>query len=214
MASTSSTRDSQLLSKLDAFNPQLTGLTTTLGLAAAEVTSLRSLTDSFRAQIVAQEQAMQAAQSATARKRAARDVLMAALRSMQSRIKGSPAYSDAIAEQLGLLPPEPAVMAPTELVAAPLAVKPVLRCHLNGDLSVLVRFRRSGFTGVMLYGRRGDETQFTLMAKQIARTFVDDRPNLAAGQPEMRYYQAQYVQTDTPVGQMSDILVVTVPIRA
>jgi hypothetical protein len=39
--------------------------------------------------------------------------------------------------------------------------------------------------------------------------FVDARPPLAAGQPEMRRYRLRYVDHDEPVGDYSDVIVVT-----
>jgi hypothetical protein len=70
---------------------------------------------------------------------------------------------------------------------------------------------KKSYSGVMLYGRRGSETEFGLLSKQLVSPYVDDRENLAAGVPETREYRAQYFRNDQPIGQMSDILVVTVP---
>lgn len=44
-------------------------------------------------------------------------------------------------------------------------------------------------------------------------SLVDTRANLTAG-PETRYYVAQYLQKDAVVGEISDVLVVTVPGKA
>ena len=61
--------------------------------------------------------------------------------------------------------------------------------------------------------KRGTETEYTFLARDTESPYVDTRANLAAGGngPETRYYVAQYLQKDAVVGEISDVLVVTVP---
>ena len=64
---------------------------------------------------------------------------------------------------------------------------------------------------MLLYSRRGGEGEFSLMAKKLGSPLVDERSNLAGGVPETRQYKAQFFKNDSTVGQMSDILVLTLP---
>ncbi|MBC8116178.1 MAG: hypothetical protein H7062_17465 [Candidatus Saccharimonas sp.] len=52
---------------------------------------------------------------------------------------------------------------------------------------------------------------FSFLAIDTSSPYVDTRANLVAGSPESRQYQAQYLNGDDPIGQLSDILNVTVP---
>ena len=51
------------------------------------------------------------------------------------------------------------------------------------------------------------------LARDTESPYVDTRANLTGG-PETRYYVAQFLQKDAVVGEISDVLVVTVPGKA
>lgn len=63
--------------------------------------------------------------------------------------------------------------------------------------------------GVNIYSRRGDEAGYVFLAYDKQSAYVDNRPLLAAGQPEKRQYKAICVSGDKEVGQFSDEIVVT-----
>ena len=93
------------------------------------------------------------------------------------------------------------------------APRPVLLCRRSIEGQVQLRFAKRGFTGALISCRRGEESGFTLLSKQLSSPLLDARPNLVPGVPELRYYQAQFLDTDQPTGELSAVLVVTVTPR-
>ena len=89
-------------------------------------------------------------------------------------------------------------------------VKPTLRTRSVTPANVDIDFNKSVSHGVRIFTKRGNETEWTLLALDTEPPYVDTRPNLAPG-PETRYYRAQYILNDDPIGEWSEILVVTVP---
>ena len=55
---------------------------------------------------------------------------------------------------------------------------------------------------------RGDEADFTFLARDSASPYIDNRPLLAAGKPELREYKCVYVLNDEKIGLFSDEVVV------
>jgi hypothetical protein len=129
------------------------------------------------------------------------------IRGLVKRIKSSWAYTPAIGQQLGVIGPKPA-MAAASLEQG--GVRPELTLGSVRNGLVEIRFRKDGFTGILVASRRAGESSFTTLGKQIYSPFVDQRPNLAAG-PETRNYQAWFLDGDNIAGEASDILVATVP---
>jgi hypothetical protein len=46
---------------------------------------------------------------------------------------------------------------------------------------------------VILHSKRGDEADFTFLARDTVPPYVDNRPLLAAGKPQRREYNCVYV---------------------
>lgn len=63
---------------------------------------------------------------------------------------------------------------------------------------------KKSFDGIRAYCKRGEETAFTLLDKDLRSPFEDKRPNLVAGVPEYRTYRMRYIIGDNEVGQWSD----------
>ena len=69
-----------------------------------------------------------------------------------------------------------------------------------------ISFVKNGATGIKLYSRRGNETEFTLLSTVHQSPYIDNRPNLVANQPEVRQYRALLFLKDTEIGKMSDTI--------
>ncbi len=89
--------------------------------------------------------------------------------------------------------------------------KPTLKAVAVNPGSVTIGFTKSVSSGVRLLSKRGAETAFSFPAIDTESPYIDTRANLMAGSPETRQYQAQYLLGDEPVGNLSDVLNVTVP---
>ena len=73
-------------------------------------------------------------------------------------------------------------------------------------------FALSGITGVSVIAQRGEATTlWEPLGDDLFSPFIDKRPNLTPGHPETRRYRFQYKDGDEVIGQLSDIVVVTMP---
>lgn len=164
-------------------------------------------------QMLARQTAILAqAKAITAEKQALFDTVMRRAKGLVYRTRTRENYTASLGEALGFEPQR--VQRPAQrLMALGPAGRPQLRVALDGAGNPVLSYARNGMTGILLCSRRGQEERFTLLAKQFGRRYVDDRPNLKVGEPEMRQYQGHYLDKDQPVGEMSDIVVVTVPGR-
>lgn len=70
-------------------------------------------------------------------------------------------------------------------------------------------FTKSKSDGVNLYSQRDGEAGFGFLARDASSPYVDNRPLLVPGKPEVRRYKAVYVLNDQETGQFSDEVTVT-----
>src|SRR6266536_3090997 len=79
-------------------------------------------------------------------------------------------------------------------------------------------FDKSISDGVNIYAKRDGDADFVFLAcragvgrrraRDTASPYIDNRPLLAASQPELREYKCVYVQSDAEIGLFSDEVVV------
>lgn len=125
----------------------------------------------------------------------------ARVRSLAQRIKNHPAYTPSIGVDLGI------VMTPPSARAA--EPKPDFRLLALPNSEVRLEWTKGGFTGVRLESRRAAETAWTYLGIDLESPYVDARPPLAPGQPEVRHYRLRYLKGDQLVGDYSGIRTVT-----
>ncbi|MEI8344984.1 MAG: TIM barrel protein, partial [Candidatus Omnitrophota bacterium] len=70
-------------------------------------------------------------------------------------------------------------------------------------------FNKSKSDGVNVYSQRDGDAGWVFLARDTESPYVDNRPLLAAGKPEVRRYKAIYVLGDDETGQPSDEITVT-----
>jgi hypothetical protein len=70
---------------------------------------------------------------------------------------------------------------------------------------VRIDWTKRGFDGVIVESKRGDETEWTEIGRDNYSPYIDTRPPLVAGKPEIRYYRLIYIYEDKPVGNYSPI---------
>lgn len=115
------------------------------------------------------------------------------------RIRNSPGYTQAMGEDLGIVPP----------ATTPALDDPVLEAIAQPNSQVEIRWKKGRATGILIESQRGNETTWTVLGVDTVSPYVDTRPPLNPGQPEVRRYRARYVVNDTPVGNYSAIVSVT-----
>lgn len=202
-----STSDSDLANTLANVGTKLAPLAISLGLTAADATAVTTDATVLRAAVTDCLDKHTAARGATQSKTTLRNSIEKRSRTLIKRIKASPNYTPTIGQQLGIV----ATASNISALVATAASRPVLKGVVNGDGTMDIKFVKQGYSGVMLYSRRGSGTVFTLLGKQLCSPCVDARPNLVSGEPETREYRAIYIENDQTVGPMSDTLTLTAP---
>ena len=82
----------------------------------------------------------------------------------------------------------------------------VMVWHTGG--AVEIDFNLANSEGVNIYSRRDGDPDFKFLARDTSPTYVDNRPLLVAGKPELREYKAVFVVGDIEVSQFSDEITV------
>lgn len=124
--------------------------------------------------------------------------IMPRTRQLIARIKSSPLYTEAIGRNLGIVGDEPS--APTG------PPKPTVKATAQPGSQVKIEFNKGGYNGVVIEGRRGAETAWTPLGTDNFSPYIDTRPPLEAGRPEVREYRLRFLERDEPVGDWSDII--------
>lgn len=194
--------DGDFLTWFANYKTQLATTAATFGLTTAEVTAVEADFTALQAKLSALAAKKAEQQAATADKRTARRLIEGRTRALANRIKAHPNFTPALGEQLGIVGPEDS----TDLTTS----RPTLTAASVGPGSVTIGFDKSTSSGVRILGKRGTESAFSLLGIDTESPYIDTRANAGAG-PETRQYQAQYLFGDDPIGEMSDVLVVTVP---
>ncbi|MCL5746393.1 MAG: hypothetical protein M1541_21090 [Acidobacteria bacterium] len=195
------TRDNDFLVWHDQFKAGLTAQAATFDLTEADTTALANENTELHAKISAAAAAAAAAQQTTKEKTAARQAIERRVRALARRLKAHPAYTPALGAQLGIEGPEDT----TDLSAS----KPQLSATDQTGGVVELAFSKSRSDGVNLYSQRDGEAGFVFLARDTSSPYLDNRPLLAPGRPEVRRYKAVYVLNDQEIGQFSDEVTVT-----
>ena len=122
------------------------------------------------------------------------------VRALVARIKAHPNYTEVIGEDLGIIGAESPATG---------TIKPEGQALALPKHEVRISFVKSGHEGVDVESQRAAETDWSYLAFDGYSPYVDNRPPLVGGQPEQRRYRLRYRDKDTPVGEYSDIFVVT-----
>ncbi len=124
---------------------------------------------------------------------------MTRLRKLVQNIKSRPGYTDTIGEDLGIIV--------TNDASAPVAPTLSLVNAVAGG--VTLNWNKGGWTGVKIQSRTGNGNWMDV-GMDLYSPFVDTRPLTTPGQPERREYRASYLDGDTVLTGMSQVIEVTV----
>ena len=118
-------------------------------------------------------------------------------------IKASPNYTEAIGLQLGIVGQQDA--------AEHLLPEFTVEAERGADSCecVKIRFKKFGRQGVVIHSRRGGGA-WEMLAIDLNSPYLDERPLLVAGQPEMREYKLQFYDDAGPAGGFTAVTTVTV----
>ncbi len=194
-------QDGELLLWHDRFILNLAAVKSQFGLSDEEIAACTTDNQELHGKISAANIAAAAAHHATADKQAYRGQLENKVRALSRRLKAHPGYTEALGNLLGIIGAEMSV----DFAEA----KPVLKAIDQTGGSVVLSFQKLQSDGVNIYSQRDNDSEFVFLARDTQTRYVDNRPLLVSGKPELRRYTAVYVVKDAEVGQYSDELVVS-----
>lgn len=184
----------------DQFKTFVTANIATFGLAAGDATQVNTDNTDVHARIATATSTSNIAEQATADKNTSRFNVEKHARALARRIKAHPAYTAALGALGGIEGPEDSTNLSTS--------KPTLNGTAKAAGAAELGFNKSISDGISLYSKRGTEADFSFLARDTSSPYLDNRPLLVAGQPELREYKAVYFQNDAEIGLFSDEVVV------
>ena len=120
-------------------------------------------------------------------------------------IKSAPAYTEAIGLQLGIVGQEDSAAHPVpEFTIKSERGGPAGSCECEK-----VTFKKYGRQGVVVYSRRAGGA-WEMLGVDLNSPYVDERPLLVPGTPEVREYRLQYYDDSQPAGDFTEVQSITV----
>ncbi len=116
------------------------------------------------------------------------------------RIKGHPAYTTAIGEDLGIIG--------AEVVIDPTTLKPELKGALDG-VRPLIKWKKSVADSLNIYVDRRDGQGFVFLVNDTIPDYIDTYPLAAGVNSAVWDYKARYRVGDDEVGVFSDTITIT-----
>ena len=196
------TNESVLKAWLENMKTQVQNNPTSFGLSMPDTQSLLTCIDQLNNSIADVSVKADQYKSAVRLKDQLKTTLLPQIRQIIGVIKANPDYSDSMGVMLGVTPR-------TGISTDWDSVKPVPKAKKTMQ-GVEISYKLKGATGVLVYGKRGTESDFILLEKDTASPFVDKRANQAGTTGEQRQYYMVYFRKDEPVGQPSDIVTIVV----
>jgi len=179
-------------------------ISATLGITAEDLAELAADNELVHDKIRIAMEASAAAKAANGEKDDALAKVKSHVRKLARRVRGHRDFTEALGLHLRIVAGEDS----TDMKAA----QPKLRGRALPHSQVEISFEKSRSEGVDIYGQREGDADWVFLGRDTFSPYLDERPPLVAGQPEIRHYKAVYVVKDKPVGRFSnEISVVTLP---
>jgi hypothetical protein len=194
-------RDDDLVVWHGCFTQNLAPIAAAFGITPDELAAVVADDAALKAKVADCIAKWAAFQAAVSDKESFRAALEKRRRAQARRVKTHPNYTPPVGASLGIIGHDRTVDLRTR--------RPQLKAHDRGMGKVEFRFKKLNSHGIYLYSKRGEETAWKLISVHQRTKFVDDRPLLAAGKPELRIYRAVYFLHDEPIGEYSNEIEIT-----
>ena len=185
---------------LDHFISSLLAKPAFYGLTEDDLTPVKTASADFHGKLAAAIDAAAIAKQANADKDASHHTAETEARLLTRRVKALPSYTPGMGALLGIEGPKNTF----DLATA----KPDLSGVDQTGGVVVLSFTKHKSDGVNIYCQREGDADWVLIGRATVSPFVDKRPLLQTGKPELRRYTAVYMQKDKEIGQFSDDLVI------
>lgn len=190
--------DADFLVWLDHF---IANLTPDHGISESDLAILKTANADFHAKAAAAANAAALARQATAEKTASRQQVESLIRAEIRRIKARRNYTAGSGKQLGIATSGNRFDANN--------AQPQLTGTDQTGGKVALSFAKYHSDGINLYCQRENDSDWQLLSRATVSPFIDNRPLMTIGKPELRRYCAVYMLKDQEVGEFSDDVVVT-----
>jgi len=191
------TADNDFLVWFDHF---LNQISTDAAIAASDLAALTAANADFHAKIDHLKDASSQAKQATADKDGCRGNAESLVRAEVRRIKARSSYTDGQGAQLGIVGAKDSRDLSTS--------HPELSGTDMSDGVVALNFSKYNSEGVNIYSKRNNEVDWVLLNRASVSPYMDMRPLLEIGKPELRDYCVIYVLKDKEIGHYSNEVVV------
>ncbi len=178
----------------------IANLTPEYGVSESDLNALKAANTDFRAKTAHATDTAALAKQATADKNASRAIAETLIRTEVRRIKARSDYTEGKGAQLGIEGPEDTY----DLSAAHPDLTGI---DQTGGL-VALSFSKYKSDGINIYCQRENDADWVLLARATFSPYLDNRPLLQIGKPELRRYTAVYMLKDKEIGQYSDDIVI------
>ncbi len=191
------TTDNDLLVWVDHF---ITQISTDNEIAAVDLAALTAGKADFHIKIDHLNDAAAQAKQATADKNDSRNNIVNLVRAEVRRIKARSTYTDGQGAHLGIIGARDS----HDLSNS----RPDLSGTDQTDGVVSLNFSKYNSDGVNIYSKRDNDVDWVLLNRASISPFVDNRPLLQVGKPELRHYSVVYILKDKEIGNYSDEVVI------
>ena len=182
------------------FEHFITNLTQDFGVSESDLNALKAANTDIHAKSAHANDTVALAKQATAEKNDSRQSAEAMIRAEVRRIKARADYTEGLGAQLGIVGPE-------HLFDIATSHPDLSGIDQTGGLVILSYTKRTS-DGVNVYCQRGNDTDWVLIGRSTVSPYLDNRPLLVTGKPELRRYTAVYMLKDKEIGQYSDDIVI------
>jgi hypothetical protein len=183
------------------FEHLATNLRTDFGVTSADITALQAAQTDFNAQMTNITNTTALAKQATSNKIESRQHAEDLIRTLVRRIKAHSDYTLGMGAKLGII----GSSHQHDLVNS----HPVLKgTDLTGG-QVTISFTKYHSDGINIYCKREGDLDWVLIGRATLSPYVDMRPLLEIGKPELRHYCAVFMLKDQEIGHYSDEIVIS-----
>jgi len=192
--------DYDFLVWLDHFTANLTAEPGNYGLTADDISIIKAASDDFHAKIIKAGETQAAAKQATNNKNDSRSSAVSKVRALVRQIKARPNYTEGQGANLGI--------EGHEQIFDLSSSKPDLYGIDQTGGKVTLSFTKYKSDGINIYCQRENDVDWVLLGRATVSPYLDTRPLLQVGKPELRRYAAIYMVKDQEIGQFGNDLVI------
>ena len=176
-------------------------LTTAAGVTSTDITALQAAQTDFSSHMTNTTSTAALAKQATNNKIDSRHQAEDLIRTLVRRIKAHSDYTSGMGAQLGIIG--------TGKQHDLANTHPVLKAKDLTGGKVNLSYTKYHSDGINIYCQREGDADWVLLARATVSPYMDTRPVLQVGKPDLRRYRAKYMLKDQEIGHYSDDVIIS-----